>query len=37
MVAVRGTEIVPVPLAEASSGIRGVDEDLFAVARTFFG
>jgi 6-phosphofructokinase 1 len=37
MVAVRGTQIVPVPLAEATSGIRGVDEDLYGVAKTFFG
>jgi len=37
MVAVRGTEMVPVPLSEAASGIRGVPEDLYATARTFFG
>ncbi len=37
MVAARGTEIVPVPLAEACAEIRGVDETLFGVAQTFFG
>ncbi len=37
MVAVRGTEIVPVPIQEACADIRGVPEDLFATARTFFG
>ena len=37
MVAMRGAEIVPVPLAEACADIRGVDDDLFGVARTFFG
>ena len=37
MVAMRGAEIVPVPLAEACADIRGVDNDLFDVARTFFG
>ena len=37
MVALRGAAIVAVPLEEACSGIRGVDEDLFDVARTFFG
>ncbi len=37
MVAVRGTEIVPVPLADACAAIKGVDEDLYAVASTFFG
>lgn len=36
MVAVRGTKIAPVPLAEACKEIRGVDEKLFNVARTFF-
>ena len=36
MVAVRGTEIVPVPLEEACEEIRGVDEDLYSVAATFF-
>ena len=37
MVAVRGTEIVPVPLAKACEEVRGVDESLFSVAKTFFG
>ncbi len=37
MVAIRGTEIVPVPLSEATSAIRGVPEDLYATAQTFFG
>jgi 6-phosphofructokinase 1 len=36
MVAVRGSEIVPVPLDDACAGIRGVDENLYDVARTFF-
>jgi phosphofructokinase-like protein len=37
MVAMRGAQIVPVPLAEACADIRGVDEELYDVARTFFG
>ena len=37
MVAVRGTDIVPVPLAAACEEIRGVDDELYAVAKTFFG
>ncbi len=37
MAALRGTEIVPVPLAEACSGIKGVGDDLIDVAATFFG
>jgi phosphofructokinase-like protein len=37
MVAIRGTEMVPIPLAEATSGIRGVPEELYATAQTFFG
>jgi 6-phosphofructokinase 1 len=37
MAAVRGTEIVPVPLEEACSGIRGVDDTLYDTAATFFG
>ncbi|MFV1969373.1 MAG: 6-phosphofructokinase [Acidimicrobiia bacterium] len=37
MVGVRGTEMVPVPLSEATSGVRGVPEELYATARTFFG
>jgi 6-phosphofructokinase 1 len=37
MAAVRGTGIVPVPLEEACEQIRGVEEPLYDVARTFFG
>jgi 6-phosphofructokinase 1 len=37
MVAMQGTQIVPVSLEAACAEIRGVDEDLFDVARTFFG
>ncbi len=37
MVAARGTEMVPVPLADACEEIRGVDEALFDTAATFFG
>ena len=37
MVALRGSEIRSVPLQEAVSDIRGVDEQLYATARTFFG
>jgi 6-phosphofructokinase 1 len=37
MVALRGTVVVPVSLEEAVSDIRGVDVDLYATARTFFG
>ncbi len=37
MVALRGAKIVPIPLAEACAETRGVDDELFEVARTFFG
>ncbi len=37
MTAVRSTDIVPVPIEEATSGIRGVPPDLYAAAATFFG
>ena len=37
MVAVRGTEIVAVPLEEAVSSIRGVPRELYETAQTFFG
>lgn len=37
VVAVRGTEIVPIPLSETCTGIRGVTSDLVDVAATFFG
>ena len=37
MAALRGNEIVEVPLAEACADVRAVDPELFDVARTFFG
>ena len=37
MVALRGTQLVSVPLAEACADVRGVDPALYDVARTFFG
>jgi len=37
MVALRGTQIVDVPLEEGCAEVRGVDPELFAVARSFFG
>jgi len=37
MAALRGMEVVGVPLAEACADIRGVDPALLDVARTFFG
>jgi 6-phosphofructokinase 1 len=37
MAALRGTETVPVPLLEATSGIRGVPDDIYQTAETFFG
>jgi 6-phosphofructokinase 1 len=37
MVAMRSTETVPVPLVEATSDIRGVPEDTYKTAETFFG
>ena len=37
MTAVRNMDIVPIDLEEACAEIRGVDERLFNVARTFFG
>ena len=36
MVAVRGTEMVSVPLAEGCAVVRGVDAELYDVAQTFF-
>jgi 6-phosphofructokinase 1 len=36
MVAVRGGEMVAVPLAEACESIRGVDEELYDLAAVFF-
>ena len=37
MTALRGTEIVPIPLAEACESTRPVDLELYDVAKTFFG
>jgi phosphofructokinase-like protein len=37
MVALRGAQIVDVPLDEGCAEVRGVDPALFAVARSFFG
>jgi phosphofructokinase-like protein len=37
MVAMHGTRTVAVPLPEATEGIRGVPEDVYATAQTFFG
>ncbi|MDX2344720.1 MAG: ATP-dependent 6-phosphofructokinase [Acidimicrobiia bacterium] len=37
MAAVRGSEIVPVSIEEACASIRGVPQDLFDTASTFFG
>ena len=37
MVAMKATRIVPVPLAEATSAIRGVPQDIYETAETFFG
>lgn len=37
MVAVKGPNIVPVPLDEACANIRGVDAATYDVAKTFFG
>ncbi len=36
MAALHGTEIVPVPLADACTSIKGVPEAIYDVARTFF-
>ena len=36
MTALRGNEVVPVPLADACATVRGVPGALFEVARTFF-
>lgn len=35
MVALRGDDIVPIPLAEVT-GVKGVDPELLELARTFF-
>lgn len=37
MMAVRGTEILPIPLSEIGDEPRGVPAELYEVARTFFG
>ena len=37
MVALRGNKIVPVDLAEATKGIKQVDDSLYAIAEVFFG
>jgi len=37
MVAMRNANIVGVPLAEGCAEIRGVDDELFSVAQSFFG
>lgn len=37
MTALKGQEILPVPLEVAASGIRTVDLDLFAMSKIFFG
>jgi 6-phosphofructokinase 1 len=37
MAALRGSEVVGVPLAEACAAVRGVDPTLLDVAQTFFG
>jgi 6-phosphofructokinase 1 len=37
MVALRGTQIVPVPLQEAVASLRTVPPDLYRLASIFFG
>jgi 6-phosphofructokinase 1 len=37
MVAMRNADIVGVPLAEGCAEIRGVDDELYNVAQSFFG
>jgi 6-phosphofructokinase 1 len=37
MVAMRGTKMVSVPLAEGCAEIRGVDPEMYRTAQTFFG
>jgi len=36
LVAVKGTDIVSVPLSEATSGIKDVPDELYDMAQTFF-
>ena len=37
MVALHGTKMVPVPIEEACASIRGVPDEIYDVAETFFG
>ena len=37
MAAIRGTKMVSVPLAEAISGVKPLDEELYRAAQVFFG
>ena len=37
MVGLRGNKVVPIPLAEALAEPKTVDEDLYAIAKVFFG
>jgi 6-phosphofructokinase 1 len=37
MAALRGTQIVSVPLQEATAQLKTVDPSLYAVAEVFFG
>jgi 6-phosphofructokinase 1 len=37
MVALRGTDIVRVPLSEATASLKTVDPSLYAEAEVFFG
>jgi 6-phosphofructokinase 1 len=37
VVAKRGTELTPVPIAEACAEVKGVPPELYEIARTFFG
>jgi 6-phosphofructokinase 1 len=37
MVALQGTHVVRVPLADAVGTLKTVDEQLYSVAETFFG
>jgi len=37
MAALRGSDVIGVPLADACAEVRGVDPALLDVAQTFFG
>ncbi|MBI2372121.1 MAG: 6-phosphofructokinase [Deltaproteobacteria bacterium] len=37
MAALRGREVISVPLEEAATGLKKVDRDLYAIAQVFFG